>query len=595
MMLARTSLYLALVATAFAIPVAQAATNDIAPASATSASQPVKTDPLYTYQWHLMNYGQKAIGDTRPVSGIDLKIDSLHTQNVRGKGVKVAVVDDGLEIRHADLLKNVVIGGSKNFVDGSNDPTPANTTDEHGTSVSGIIGAVGWNGIGGRGVAPEASLKGFNFLSSDVDGLENDQDTNIRYSWGNGREAKDADVFNNSWGSAAWYYPAVDPLETASWEKLMSSTRNGKGGIYLKAAGNSFKTLALFGIFELCEQDTLDLNIGCSLANTDSINNFFTTIVVASVNASGKRASYSSPGSAVWVSGLGGEFGFQKKYYPDTSNIVDWAKPTFYDPAIVTTDLTGCGAGANADRDSGTIDNALDTSSSPIDKSCDYWGGMNGTSAATPTVAGVVALMLGVNPNLSARDVKHILAHSARQVDPLQPKAIYKGAIQDPGWITNAAGLHYSNWYGFGLVDATAAVRAASNFQSLPKQQDTGWLTSKDKAVAIEGVGSQGSKLTVNVADNLKVEGVQLGFTTTHEHPRQLRVILTSPSGTKSYVMPAFSTLTDTTGGFAVDLTSSNAFLDEKSAGNWTIQVLDMADSSATAQLQTFNLRVVGH
>lgn len=591
----KRSVWLLAMAAAGMVSVHAHATEQVVAAKKAAA---VKGDPLYRYQWHLSNQGQKVIADTRPVAGVDLDIGTLHDAKVRGNGVIVAVVDDGLEIRHPDLLDNVVIGGSKNFVDGSNDPTPTNPNSEHGTSVAGIVAEVGWNGIGGRGVAPEAKLKGFNFLSEDADGIETDQDTNIRYSWGNGPEARDADAFNNSWGITTSAYPAVSQAETKSWEKLMSSTRNGKGGIYLKASGNNFSSLLVSFLgfrFNLCQDDSLQLNVGCSSANTDPTNNYITTTVVASVNASGVRASYSSPGSSVWVAGIGGEFGFQKKYYPDLSNIGAWAKATFYDPAIVTTDLTGCAAGSNADRADGEVDNALDTSQSTIDKSCNYWAGMNGTSAATPTVSGVVALVLGVNPKLSGRDVKYILATTARQIDPLQPKAIYQGTVQDPGWITNAAGHHFSNWYGFGLVDASAAVEKARNFKSLPVLQDSGWLASKDAPVAIEGIGSQKSKLTVAVSKKVKVEAVQLSFQTNHKTPRNLRAILTSPSGTKSYVLPAFTTLSATSGGFAVDLTSSNAFLDETSAGNWTLQLLDMSDSSGSAQLQSFNLRVVGH
>ncbi|KAF1004457.1 MAG: Microbial serine proteinase [Luteibacter sp.] len=597
MLIRKRSVWLLAMAAAGMVSVhAHATENTVAVTKAATAK--AKSDPLYRYQWHLSNQGQKVFADTRPVPGVDLDIGTLHDAKVRGTGVIVAVVDDGLEIRHPDLLDNVVIGGSKNFVDGSNDPTPTNPNSEHGTSVAGIIAEVGWNGVGGRGVAPEAKLKGFNFLSSDADGIETDQDTNIRYSWGNGPEARDAQVFNNSWGISTSSFPAVNVAETKSWEKLMSSTRNGKGGVYLKAAGNNFSALIVSFLgfrFNLCAADSLTINVGCSLANTDPTNNYITTTVVAAVNADGIRSSYSSPGSAVWVSGIGGEYGFQKKYYPDLTNIGDWAKATFYQPAIVTTDLTGCAAGSNADRANGEVDNALDTSQSTIDKTCNYWAGMNGTSAATPTVAGVTALVLGVNPKLSARDVKYILATTARQIDPLQPKAVYKGAVQDPGWITNAAGHHFSNWYGFGLADASAAVEKARNFKSLPALQDSGWLATADKPVAIEGIGSQNSKLTVAVTKRMKVEAVQFGFTTTHKTPRNLRAILTSPSGTKSYVLPAFTTLSATSGGFAVDLSSSNAFLDEPALGTWTLQLLDMNDSSGSAQLQAFNLRVVGH
>jgi len=590
-MLIRTSLFMALAAVPFAVASAQTVATADAPVAATRAD--AASDPLYRYQWHLMNLGQKVIGDTRPVPGVDLEVDRLHKQYVRGQRINVAVVDDGLEIRHPDLLPNVVIGGSKNFVDGSHDPTPTNIYDAHGTSVAGIIAAVGWNGIGGRGVAPEARLQGFNFLAEDAD--LDAQDANVRYAWGDGMEARDTDVFNNSWGTSSMSYPAVNSMDVRSWERLMASTRSGKGGIYVKSAGNSFAWFGLLG-FDLCKDDTRAVGVGCSLANVDETNNFIGTIVVASVNARGKRASYSSPGSSIWVSGLGGEYGFQKKYFPDMSQISDWAKPTIYDPAIVTTDLTGCVAGDNADHDDGAIYNALDTSTSPLDKSCDYRATMNGTSAAAPTVSGVAALMLSVNPSLSARDVKYILATTARQIDPLQPKAIYKGAVQDPGWITNAAGHPFSNWYGFGLVDAAAAVAAARDFRPLPTQKDTGWQSSRNKPVDIGGIyDTDDSKLTIRIDRQMRIEAVQLAFATDHKKPRQLRAILTSPSGTRSYVLPAFTTLSETDGGFAVDLTSSNAFLDEQAAGNWTLQVLDMTDSSGSSHLRTFKLRVVGY
>ena len=42
---------------------------------------------------------------------------------------------------------------------------------------------------------------------------------------------------------------------------------------------------------------------------------------------------------------------------------------------------------------------------------------MNGTSAASPNAAGVVALMLQANPSLSWRDVRRILATTARRLD----------------------------------------------------------------------------------------------------------------------------------------------------------------------------------
>lgn len=237
--------------------------------------------------------------------------------------------------------------------------------------------------------------------------------------------------------------------------------------------------------------------------------------------------------------------------------------------------------------------NALDTSHSKIDASCNYSARMNGTSASAPTVAGVAALMLGANPQLTLRDVKYILATTAVQVDPHQAKAFYKDAVIEPAWITNAAGHRFSNWYGFGLVDAAAAVERAMHFTPLPAMQDTEWTVYDGKSSTIGGIGSP-ARLAIDVKQSFKVEGVQLYFAGTHKHPRQLRAVLVSPSGTRSTVMTPFSTL-DPGDGFVVFLTSSNAFLDEAAAGRWTLEVDDMLADNGKEQLQEFEMRVVGH
>ncbi|MCC8488448.1 serine protease, partial [Xanthomonas citri pv. fuscans] len=87
--------------------------------TSTNATNSVKakatgTDPLLRYQWHLLNQGQPVFGDQRPRPGVDLDVDILHTLGIRGAGVKVAVIDGGLEIAHEDLVDNIVAGGSHN-------------------------------------------------------------------------------------------------------------------------------------------------------------------------------------------------------------------------------------------------------------------------------------------------------------------------------------------------------------------------------------------------------------------------------------------------------------------------------------------------
>ena len=85
--------------------------------------------------------------------------------------------------------------------------------------------------------------------------------------------------------------------------------------------------------------------------------------------------------------------------------------------------------------------------------------GASGTSVSAPMVAGIVALMRQANRNLSWRDVKVILADSARKNDP-----------KNKGW--GQSGMkygsfdkyyHFNHLYGFGLVDAKAAVDLADS------------------------------------------------------------------------------------------------------------------------------------
>ena len=145
--------------------------------AAVSDSQEGVEDPLFVHQWSLQNTGQSAFASSGGVPDADLSMDStLSIGEPTGNDVKIAVVDTGLEVCHPDLAVNVEPGKSFNFKSGfvrsnswfgatPDDPYLATTYGDHGTAVSGIIAAVGNNGIGLRGVAPNASIRGFNFLT----------------------------------------------------------------------------------------------------------------------------------------------------------------------------------------------------------------------------------------------------------------------------------------------------------------------------------------------------------------------------------------------------------------------------------------------
>ena len=142
-----------------------------------------------------------------------------------------------------------------------------------------------------------------------------------------------------------------------------------------------------------------------------------------------------------------------------------------------------------------------------------------GTSAATPLVAGVAALVLSVRPDLSTRDVRALLHATARVTH-----------ADDPDWLTNAAGARFSPWYGFGVVDAAAAVAHAENWTVLPRaivacsDEWAGALPLGAAAVHVPLLG-----MTV-AFDRVEVVVVDVDVV----HPWRGDVVLTlvSPSGT---------------------------------------------------------------
>ncbi|WP_445394040.1 S8 family serine peptidase [Stenotrophomonas maltophilia] len=561
-------------------------------------AQAQQADPLAGIQWHLLNTGQAVQGDTRPVAGNDLNVDGLFRNGIRGEGVIIGIVDDGLQIAHPDLAANVAAVAGKNFANNSNNPSPsAPDVDNHGTMVGGIAGAVGANGVGVRGVAPAATLKGFNVLASDASGS---QTANIEYSWWDGAEAADVQVFNNSWGAGPGNpnLPfAFSENDIRAYEQALSGTRGGSGGIYVKSAGNNFNNASISQTQDVCTTDTKNRGTGCVPAGRDPRNNLFNVITVGAVRADGVRSSYSSTGAALWVSAFGGEYGWQRQVVPGQPAVR-------YDPAIVTTDVTGCAQGSNKNA---SLRNTLDGNQSAVDSTCNYTAKMNGTSASAPMVSGVAALVLETNPNLTYRDVKYILATTATRNHPNQPAVtLADGRTLVPGWTVNAANRAYSNWYGFGVVNAARAVQVAENFQSLGPLVDSGWRNTT-RRVAIGNTSTAAARLTVQLANVARnVESVQLGFRVNHSNTRQLQFVLVSPSGTRSVVQPAFTSIgSGLSGSVAIqrnftswDLLSSNAFLDETGNGTWTLEVTDMGQSANAASrgsLEFFKIRVLGH
>ena len=561
--------------------------------SAATISLDLRTDPLYQYQWHLNNTGQTNFATNAGTAGADLNVDSAIVSGITGNGIVVAVVDDGIEIAHEDLASNI-ISGSYDFVNSDSDPTqpdPCEDDDDcggHGTSVAGIIAAEGWNNKGVRGVAPNASLIGYNVIGTGAI-------ANPGEYWGTSPPVSvDVDVYNNSFGVSGY----VDDETTYGLSTYLSGTtlevlehgvnnlRGGKGAIYVYSGGNNFEKNAT---------SDCGTNLACQEGIVDNKKNQPYTIPVASLNASGVKASYSTPGANIWVSGFGGEYGFDGSVYPSTEG-------TERDPAIMTVDRSTCSlgnsrTGSNSSYGQNRFNLAGQSFSDQLNLNpdCNYDSHFNGTSAAAPTVSGVVALMLEANPNLTWRDVKHILATTADKIDA--SKSFDQQEVNQYSWIENQAGYEHHKWYGFGKINAAEAVSTAQTYTANSRGT---FSTVSARGVPNSAINDDGTNLTNSVTvtktegSNNFVEYVKVHVKFNHAIPKSIGIRLQSPDGTVYPIMQPYTNISTDSSGTQFDIGIAG-FYGESVEGNWTIILNDYIGDSNSGTFVGWNIYISGN
>lgn len=480
----------------------------------------VPTDPQVGDQWHLINTGQS--GGT---AGVDANVTGAWDDGYDGSGVTIAVVDDGLEITHPDFASKYNSAASFDF----NGSDPISLTDQdsnpsheapdsgHGTSAGGVAVADDDGTVCGVGVAYNAGVSGLRFLSDNGITTDSMEATTFNYAM------QTNDIYTNSWGPAntGYFMSGPGPLAENAFMNGVNNGRGGNGNIYVFAAGNNAEYLGH--------------------ANANGYANSRYTIAVAATDHNGERSPYSEMGTNLLVNA--------------PSNIFSYANPNLTGGGIVTTDRLGT-AGYN--NQSGFSNNCTDD--------------FGGTSSATPVISGVIALMLEANPNLTWRDVQHILVETARKNDPT-----------DILWNTNGAGRDFNIQYGFGTVDASAAVAMAETWTIVaPEVSYTSGVIPMSAALD-DGSGDFSNDIQVagepviiqhTVDDNINIESVEVQLDANHTYWGDLRFYITSPSGTTSFLYPARK-FDSSTGAFSWTV-SSMEFWGEDSAGVWTLFVEDV-------------------
>lgn len=228
----------------------------------------------------------------------------------------------------------------------------------------------------------------------------------------------------------------------------------------------------------------------------------------------------------------------------------------------------------------------------------DYNLNFNGTSAAAPMVTGVVALMLQKNSGLSWRDIKFILAKTSTKVGT-------------QGWVTNKARFHFSRDYGFGLVNAEAAVKWAECALAAPPQgadcEDMTFslgspfkeqtLGSQSVSLGIPDNQETGITSSLTTSTSLTIEALELTLNITHQFPSDLHITLTSPSGTEAVVLaphPGFFTRAPHMRNIRLMVNHFYGENTKHTSGNWTLNIADRwQEDSGT--LNSWSLKAYGH
>ncbi|XP_071450351.1 neuroendocrine convertase 1-like [Hetaerina americana] len=187
-------------------------------------------DELWDHQWYLQ--------DTRTkydMPKMDLHVIGVYKKGVTGRGVRICVLDDGLEATHPDLKDNYDPEISLDVNDEDNDPSPhynTNNSNSHGTRCAGEIAMIANNKVCGVGVAFNAKIGGVRML----DGMVSDLTEGLALSWAQDK----VDIYSASWGPRDDGKTVEGPGRLGHEALLNGIThgRGGKGNIFVWASGN---------------------------------------------------------------------------------------------------------------------------------------------------------------------------------------------------------------------------------------------------------------------------------------------------------------------------------------------------------------------
>ncbi|XP_062910094.1 PC3-like endoprotease variant B isoform X2 [Mobula hypostoma] len=409
-------------------------------------------------------------GQTYGPRGFDINVMPAWKKNITGAGVVVTIIDDGVDHRNTDLKKNYDPNASFDFndyFDDKHDPAPESESKQNGH---------------GTKCAGEVAMEANNSFCG-VGIAYNANIGGIRVLDGVVTDALEAaaltyknnyiDIYSCCWGPKdnGQKFEGPKRLGTKALQEGAEKGRNGKGNIFVWASGNGGL------VFDHCGADGY-------------VNSIF-TVAVGAVSNQGLSTFYAEPCSG--------------------------------NMAVVPT------GGASETPLRSNLSPELDMVTTELDNECTKT--FKGTSSAAPIAAGIIALVLQANPNLTWRDVQHLIVQTCKITDPM-----------NKGWKINGAGYHVHHKYGFGLLDAGRILKEAVKWKLVGPQRHcvNNYVFQQKRSIPTKGslmlsLETNACHGKENAIDTL--EHVEVTVTISSICRGDLSIHLTSPNGTKSELL----------------------------------------------------------
>jgi len=467
-----------------------------------------------------LQFSIKNTGQYNGFEGEDSNVFSAWNKGYSGRNVTLAIVDDGCATNHIEFSGRFNESLNLNVQSGNNDVSPKNYNEMHGTMCLGVAAASS-NSHCIIGSAPNATLA--------CHKLETVETTIAHILKSLTASLDEIHIASHSWGiecdildpNLRCFHFQTHPLIRSTIKTMIETSRRGLGKIIVFAAGN-------------------EGNVGFD-ANSQLFNKDRHFIMVGASTYRGGVTYYSNFGCCVLINAPSGGQSWK------VSNIDDH-------PFIET------------------VYGGSQTECSRV---------FTGTSASTPLVAGIIAMILEANPLLSWRDVQCILALTSTINDPTHYS-----------WIKNSKGFLYSKYLGFGRIDADLAIQSAKNWKSLPEESFASYQFNYQ--LIMPKLWESSKFYEFEFSNNFEfIESIVISFYCFNASDISLfEMNLYSPGGTKSDFKTISSYQNRVSDLLQYQFTIRN-FFGESTFGKWKIE-LSSQDYLSPYYLTNFSIEVYG-